>query len=74
MTPEEKYAQAALKAADTDMLLQRFAGLTHRIHKVEAEPVKNGFEKSQQRERAADLRAQRDLIKIEILTRTGDIK
>lgn len=69
MTPAERQAQAALRASDTNTLLQTFAGFTHRIH---AEQVKGKGDRNDVK--ITDLRAQRDLIKTEIMRRTGDIQ
>lgn len=55
-------ARAALSAADVETLLTKFAALTHRIHGMT--PVDG---------RIQDVRDQRDLIKQEIMRRTGDL-
>jgi hypothetical protein len=57
----QQEAQAALRATSTDDLLTRFAALTHAIHDV------RGIADAED-----DLRAVRDLIRAEILRRTGD--
>jgi len=64
MTPEDS-ADAALMLTSTEELLRKFAHLTHMIHALERDsPLPFEFEK----------RAMRDLIKDEILKRTGDLK
>lgn len=57
-------AASALRTTSTDGLLTSFAALTHRIHAAEQErrPIAE-----------RDFRAQRDLIRAEILHRTGDL-
>lgn len=76
-TPLTDEARDALEQTSTDALLTTFAALTHRIHEadrtVRAER-QGGYERALRRsvERAADLRAQRDAIRVEILQRTGD--
>jgi hypothetical protein len=57
----QEEAQAALRATSTDALLDTFAALTHRMHQAQTG-----------RENEHTLRAQRDLIRAEILRRTGD--
>jgi hypothetical protein len=59
MSAAQQEAQAALRATSTDALLDSIIRLTHRIHEAPAHHV-------------TDLRAQRDLIRAEILRRTGD--
>lgn len=61
MTLSEE-AQRLLRAADTTVLLQTFAALTHVIHESYDEVV------------IAAKRTERDEIKNEILRRTGDLK
>lgn len=58
-------AASALRATSTDGLLMTFATLTHRIHAHETAHPEYPF--------ADGLRAQRDLIRAEILRRTGDL-
>lgn len=62
-------AAQVLREMSTDGLLTSYAALTHRIHAAKDAPVTCG--------RAGDweddLRAQRDLIRAEILRRTGDL-
>lgn len=55
-------ARDTLRATSTGALLDTLIQLTHRIHES---PFRNP-------EHTADLRAQRDLIRAEILRRTGD--
>lgn len=70
-------AQQALRATSADDLLTKFAQLTHRIHEAVAQC---GSGNAHQPHRyckglavgAPDLRAQRDLIRAEILRRAGD--
>jgi hypothetical protein len=57
----EAEAAGQLRETGTDALLTTYASLTHRIHG--ARPTLA----------AADLLAQRDLIRAEILRRTGDL-
>lgn len=54
-------AAAALERTSTDSLLTAYAALTHRIHETPHGPAQQ------------DLRAQRDLIRAEVLRRTGDL-
>lgn len=54
-------AAAALERTSTDGLLRAFASLTHAIHDTAHGPAQQ------------DLRAQRDLVRAEVLRRTGDL-
>lgn len=54
-------ALAALEATSTEGLLRAFASLTHAIHDTPHGPAQQ------------DLRAQRDLVRAEVLRRTGDL-
>lgn len=60
-------AASALRATSTDGLLTSFAQLTHRIGAAET------GSKGLRCRTTVDLRAQRDLIRAEILRRTGDL-
>lgn len=59
-------AASALRATSTDGLLTSFAALTHRMHEYD-------LNLRSDREAHANFRAQRDLIRAEILRRTGDL-
>lgn len=61
---------SVLGDAKTEVLLRAFATLTHKIHATRDAPLTCAREKGWYEE---DLRNQRDLIRDEILRRTGDL-
>lgn len=77
---EEIEAAQTLAATSTDGLLTAFAAVTHRIDVAKRDrynvaPSRGGRLEDWEaaKERVKDLRAERDLIRAEILTRTGDL-
>lgn len=66
-------AAGALRETSTDALLTSFATLTHRIHNEQDHGAVSVEHAAAKRAHLADLRAQRDLIRAEVLRRTGDL-
>lgn len=73
-------ATIALQETTTDGLLTAFAAVTHRIDvakrdRYNSAPSRGGRleDWNAAKERVADLRAERDLIRAEVLRRTGDL-
>jgi hypothetical protein len=65
----QQEAQAALRATSTDGLVSAIIQLTHRIHVGEGRGTRS---RPMTEVEVASLRAERDLIRAEILRRTGD--
>lgn len=68
--PDVTQVLETLQNTTTDGLLTAFAALTHRIHAAEHPTPRLTIIQS---ETVTNLRAQRDLIRTEILSRTGDL-
>ena len=68
-------AAAALEQTSTDGLLRAFASLTHQIDAAhrEREDARGAAGYARRHNAIADLRAQRDLVRAEILRRAGDL-
>ena len=66
----EVEATRALGETSTDGLLTAYAALTHRLHEARVAPVTAARFR---RDYEDDLMAQRNLIRAEILRRTGDL-
>jgi hypothetical protein len=66
-------ARRALAASSTDDLLTAYATLTHRIHSHSMADSSAPSDRGLREAAIVGLRAQRDLIRTEILHRTGDL-
>lgn len=70
----ETDAAGALRETSTDALLTTFAALTHRIHAADKRALHGPERLARAADHtASDLRAQRDLVRAEVLRRTGDL-